>query len=222
MKTLEFNTNQRFLHWDGLIAQANAGFKTELAITYEALRELARNQRVVASRQNQLGAGDDDTYCDIIEPGKVTTNKVKITTVSGDQVDGLAVESHPSFGVVMRVQTDDTGEAPVLEYGHIRFTRLTPGQPVQKSNLEPEGENKPSTDRQILDGISSSMVGNDNLSFMYTPYIMMITRLLSVDLINVYLTVDEQEQSVTIQAVAGEYLVDTAFDMGKVREYFNL
>ncbi len=228
MKTLLLDNNGRFLHWDALIAQALSAFKKEQSLIYESLRELSRNQRVVYARTaqatGQKNATDDGTYCDIIEPGEVKLYKTEAIDATGKTEMVDAIESHESFGLVLRVQTDETGETDPLEYGYVRFRLLADGETPPVSNLKPlqDDNTVPSYDKQVMLGLRDAMVGNDNLSFMYTPYVMMITRLQTVGLDNVHLIADEQEQTFSMQAMVGDYLVDTHFNLGVVRNYFNL
>ena len=225
MSTLALDNNNRFLHWDTLIAQANAAFKQEQALIYESLRELSRNQRVVYARTVQITGqknnADDGTYCDLIEPGTVKLGKTKMPNAMGKEEEVDCLESHDAFGLVLRVQTDESEETPPLEYGFVRFEHITDTTELPVPNLSQE-EGAPSSDRQIMQGIQAALRGNDNLSFMYTPYVMMLTRLISIDLDNVNLNVDEQEQVFKMQAVAGEYKLTTEFNLGAVRNYFSL
>lgn len=222
MSQLELDNNGRFLHWDTLIAQANASFKQEQSLIYESLRELSRNQRVVYARLTQNSQPDDGTYCDLIEPGVVSLGVTKMPNAMGKEEDVPCLEAHDAFGLVLRVQTDESEEpAPPLEYGFIRFEHVNADTALPETNLD-AGEGALSSDRQIMAGIQAALRGNDNLSFMYTPYVMMITRLISIDLDRVNIKVDEQDQVFKMQAVAGEYKLNTEFNLGAVRNYFNL
>lgn len=225
MSQLELDNNGRFLHWDTLIAQANAAFKQEQALIYESLRELSRNQRIIYTRTaqatGQKAGHDDGTYCDIIEAGNVVLGTTKMPNAMGEEEEIPCLESHDAFGLVLRVQTDESGKNPPLEYGSVRFEHIGENTQLPVTNLD-QSEDARSADRQIIEGMHAAMRGNDNLSFMYTPYVMMLTRLISVDLDNVHLAVDEQDQTFKMEAVAGEYKITTEFDLGKVRDYFNL
>lgn len=193
----QMTISERLAHWDQQEDLARKDDRIELALIFESLRELARNQRVVDIRQRPVEVEGISTYCDIIHETR----------------------DFSSFGLDLLVQTDDTGVAEPLEYGHVRFTKLQPGQTLPEQNLD-TAEDAPIADKQIIESLTSVLRGSDHLSFIYTPFVMMVQRLLSVDLDHVHVVNSPELQTWKLQARAGEYLAELDYDFGKVLEYF--
>lgn len=220
--------SDRFKLWDSKVEKARTDEAIELSLLFEVLREYVRTQRSICVRLNKAsGTETQKNYPDVI----------------------MTTDDDSAFGMDMLVGIDEseipaTDDKPAVVipsqeiiFAKVLFTRITDDTVLPEGNIIPDdlvmdGErvmsdgiamkDPLSMDSKIRDSLVSVMRGWDRLSFAYTPYVMMITRLSSIGLERVHAEADPGQLTWTLTAVSGPYLVTTELNFGALVEWFKL
>lgn len=228
MEYHHLDITDRFAFWNDKVEKARTDEKIELSLLFEALREYVRTQRNICKRLDKAtNTETQKNYPDVI------------FWEDGDKVFGMdmhvAVEGSETLG--------EDGEVVVTEGQDIKFASLTftlrdpdssdlPVANLFADDLYVDGKlittddgvmkDPTSLDNKIRDSMVSVMRGWDRLSFAYTPYVMMMTRLASVGLEHVNAEADPGQLTWKMEAVVGPYLVETELNFGAVVDWFNM
>lgn len=228
MEYHHLDITDRFAFWNDKVEKARTDEKIELSLLFEALREYVRTQRNICKRLDKAtNTETQKNYPDVI------------FWEDGDKVFGMdmhvAVEGSETQG--------EDGEVVVTEGQDIKFASLTftlrdpdssdlPVANLFADDLYVDGKlittddgvmkDPTSLDNKIRDSMVSVMRGWDRLSFAYTPYVMMMTRLASVGLEHVNAEADPGQLTWKMEAVVGPYLVETELNFGAVVDWFNM
>lgn len=228
MEYHHLDITDRFAFWNEKVETSRADEKIELSLLFEALREYVRTQRNICNRLDKAtNTETQKNYPDVI----------------------FWAEGDTAFGMDMHVAVEggetqgEDGETVVVEgqdikFANLTFTLLDPENPqvptanlfaddllINDEKIMAEGvamKDPVSLDDKIRDSMVSVMRGWDRLSFAYTPYVMMMTRLTSVGLEHVNAEADPGQLTWKMNAVCGPYLVSTELNFGAVVDWFKM
>ncbi len=215
--------NQRFQFWDQKLEQAVKDEKLELSLMFESIREYVRNQRTVCNRLERTGQE------------RVRDNFPDVVYFNED-------DSLFGMDLFIRVLPDTPveGEEPVVDegvkIGSIYFETKTlenlPRANIHPDALKMDGKvvlqngievtDMSSIEKKVMQSMVDILRGYDRLSFVYTPFVMMIRRATSLDLTHVRVDADPGMLTWKIKAVAGSHVMSAEMNFGAIKEYFNL